>query len=104
MSEPDDLRLARLLLADEIEGHAAELAIVKAQRDALGVVVLAVWSDSRGGHDVGGDVIESAMFKAGLVESKDATENDPDNGVEVGDELIELSAFGRACLADATLP
>jgi hypothetical protein len=84
------------------EAHAAELAIVRAQRDALAGVVAKVWNDSRDGFDVGDDVIEASMMAAGLAETWTATEAGDDH--EAGDDLIELSAFGRAALAGAKPP
>jgi len=93
-------------VTDMREKHAAELAIVTAQRDALAGVVAYVWGNARDGYQCDGHGIEAIMVAAGVAEYRPATEDDidGDTDVEVGDDVIQLSAFGRACVAEAKLP
>jgi hypothetical protein len=93
MSEPD-------------ERHAAELAIVTAQRDALAGVVAYIWGNARDGYQCDPAAIEAIMVAAGVAEYRPATEDDidGDTDVEVGDDVIQLSAFGRSCMAGAKPP
>jgi hypothetical protein len=83
------------------ERHAAEIAIVRAQRDALAVVVRGLWNCSRNGWDMDGNQIEASLLTAGLAETVTALEDDAAHGIEAGDRLIRLSAFGRASLTAA---
>jgi hypothetical protein len=76
----------------------SDSAIVKAQRDALAMVVARIWECSRGGLDVGGEHIEGLMVESGLAEYSAATKDDPDNEVEVGDPIIRLTELGLAAL------
>jgi hypothetical protein len=67
----------------EMDGrHAAEIAIIRAQRDALASVVAIVWEVDPYG-------IEEWMLSAGLAERRGGT------------EVLVLSAFGRAALVAA---
>jgi hypothetical protein len=83
----------------EMDGrHAAELAILQAQRDALAMVVRGLWDCSRAGQDMDGHQIEAALLTAGLAEHVVARRNDPARRFEAGDHLIRLSGFGKAAM------
>jgi hypothetical protein len=83
----------------EMDGrHAAELAIVRAQRDVLAMVVRGLWDCCTAGQDMDGRQIEVALLTSGLVEHYVATKDDSDHDIEAGDHLIRLSEFGRAAM------
>lgn len=67
----------------ELRERMAELAIVKAQRDALAQVVAKVWENARDGCEAEAYTIEAWMTDAGLAE-------------RYGDGMIRLTDLGRA--------
>lgn len=77
---------------------AAELAIVKKQRDALAQVVAKVWNNARDAYETDAPEVEAWMTEFGLAEYVAATKDVPDLDIEVGDPVITLSDLGRAAL------
>lgn len=76
-----------------------ELAIVKAQRDALAQVMTKVWENARAGYESDAGDVEDWMTEAGLAENSVATKANPALEIEVGDSIIQLTDLGRAALA-----
>jgi hypothetical protein len=85
-------------MSDDV--HAAEIAIVRAQRDALAQVVAGVRTLSLDAMDVDGVQIEALRVKAGLLYEAMATEAEAERfECQIGDPVMRLSEFGKAALA-----
>jgi hypothetical protein len=82
------------------ERHTAELAIMRAQRDALAMVVWRVWGRVNLGGIIGSPLALRWMIDAGLVDRGLATREQAERlDVQLGEITTQLSAFGRAAMA-----
>jgi hypothetical protein len=84
---------------DSDEAHTAALAIVKAQRDALAVVVAKLWDRASIGRRLVSSEALRWMIDAGLVDRGLATREQAErHSVEMGELTTQLSPFGRASM------
>lgn len=70
----------------------------------LAALFRALWSTVRDGDSIDAITVEQLMIKAGLVHMVEATEEDADRfGIVIGDNLVALTAAGRATMANRIL-